>query len=95
MRRSSFLQMLLVLCGVALASLPSSATACAVCYGASDSPLAKGMNWGILTLLFVVVFVLSGIAAFGVYLARRAASVSASSIPTAAAIPELELTDKV
>ena len=28
----------------------SSALACATCYGASDSPLAQGMNWGIATL---------------------------------------------
>jgi len=32
--------------------------ACAACYGKSDSPLANGMNWGIFTLLGVVVPVL-------------------------------------
>jgi hypothetical protein len=33
------------------AAASPSALACATCYGASDSPLAQGMNWGILTLL--------------------------------------------
>lgn len=33
--------------------------ACAACFGKSDSPLANGMNWGIFTLLGVVVPVLS------------------------------------
>lgn len=48
--------------------------ACAACYGASDSPLAKGMNWGIFTLLGVIVFVLISIASVGFVLARRAAA---------------------
>jgi hypothetical protein len=37
--------------------------ACATCYGASDAPMAHGMNMGILVLLLVVASVLSGIAA--------------------------------
>ena len=52
--------------------LPQSVLACATCFGASDDPLAKGMNMGILSLLAVIVFVLAGIAAFGIFLARRA-----------------------
>jgi hypothetical protein len=32
--------------------------ACAACYGKSDSPLAHGMNWGIFTLLGIIVPVL-------------------------------------
>ena len=39
--------------------LPAKALACAACYGASDSPLAEGMTWGILTLLGVVGTVLT------------------------------------
>ena len=35
--------------------------------------MAKGMNMGIFALLFVVVIVLSGIGAFGIFLMRRAA----------------------
>jgi hypothetical protein len=48
--------------------------ACAACYGTSDSPLAKGMNWGIFSLLGVITFVLVSIASVGFVLARRAAS---------------------
>jgi heme/copper-type cytochrome/quinol oxidase subunit 2 len=48
--------------------------ACAMCYGKSDSPLAAGMNWGIFSLLAVVVFVLGSVASFFVFLARKAAA---------------------
>jgi hypothetical protein len=70
--------------GLLLASAmhPGSLWACAACYGQSDSPLAAGMNWGIFSLLAVVVGVLGGIAAFFVYLARRAAAVSAEPKPS-------------
>jgi heme/copper-type cytochrome/quinol oxidase subunit 2 len=53
---------------------PNSAQACAACFGRSDSKLAEGMNWGIFSLLAVVVFVLGGVAAFFIYLAKRAAA---------------------
>ena len=52
--------------------------ACAACFGQSDSPLAKGMNMGIFSLLVVVVFVLSGIAAFFIYLAKKSSAAAAS-----------------
>ena len=48
--------------------------ACATCVGATDSALAEGMNFGILTLLVVIVSVLAGVASFFVYLARRSGS---------------------
>jgi hypothetical protein len=48
--------------------------ACAACYGQSDSPMANGMNWGIFSLLVVVVGVLASIAAFFIYLARKGAA---------------------
>ena len=56
-----------------------SALACAACYGSATGPLADGLNWGIFSLLGVVVCVLGGIASFAIFLARRAASVSAAS----------------
>ena len=56
-----------------LASLPQTAAACSACFGKSDSAMAKGMNMGVLSLLVVVVVVLSGFAAFLIYLVRRAA----------------------
>ena len=53
----------------------STAQACATCFGKSDSKLAEGMNWGIFTLLLVVMSVLGGISAFFIFIARRAAQV--------------------
>ena len=48
--------------------------ACAACAGGKSSDaMAQGMNMGILALLVVVGSVLTGFAAFGVFLARRAA----------------------
>ena len=62
-----------LLAALIIAAAPQSGLACATCFGKSDSDLAKAMNWGILSLLAVVVVVLGGIAAFFIYLARRAA----------------------
>jgi len=56
-----------------LALLPRSLLACSACYGASDSALAKGMNWGIVSLLGIVVAVLGGLSSFFFVIARRAA----------------------
>jgi heme/copper-type cytochrome/quinol oxidase subunit 2 len=53
-----------------VAGVPSSLFACAACYGRSDSPLASGMNWGIFTLLGVVLTVLTCIALFFVHVVR-------------------------
>ena len=56
-----------------------SLLACAACYGAhTDSPLANGMNWGIMSLLMVVVVVLSGIASFGIFIVKRSAAIAAA-----------------
>jgi len=60
-----------------LAGLPSRALACATCYGASDSPLAQGMNWGIVTLLAFVGLVLGCITMFFVHVGRRSARFNA------------------
>jgi len=62
---------------------PRPMLACAACFGKSDSNLAQGMNWGILSLLAVVVFVLGSIAAFFIFLARRAAVTSQAINQTA------------
>ena len=45
--------------------------ACAACYGASDAAQTHGMNMGILTMLGVTGFVLSGFGGMIVYFARR------------------------
>ena len=51
---------------------PRAALACPVCFGQSDSPLAKAMNLGILAMLVVVAGVLASFASFFIYLSRRA-----------------------
>ena len=58
--------------------LPAAASACAACFGRSDSPMAKGMNMGIFTLLIVILSVLLGISMFFFYILRRAAKMAAS-----------------
>ncbi len=47
------------------------ALACPICFGASDAPMALGMNWGVLTLLGVTIVVLGSFATFFVRLVRR------------------------
>ena len=66
---------------LALAFHANAAHACAACFGQSDSPLAQGMNWGIFSLMAVVVSVLGGIASFAVYLMKRAAAQNAPVVP--------------
>jgi len=50
---------------------PSSLFACAACYGRTDSPLATAMNFGILTLLGVVLCVLSVFLVGFVHMVRK------------------------
>jgi hypothetical protein len=55
--------------------------ACATCFGQSDSALAQGMNMGILSLLGVIGMVLSGVAGFFIFLARKSAHVANNAPP--------------
>ena len=55
-----------------LVLFPSIARACAVCYGAADDPMTKGMDMAIIFLLCTVGSVLLGIIAVTIYFARRA-----------------------
>ena len=45
--------------------------ACTVCFGQTDSPLAKGANSGVFFMLGVTVFMLAAFAGFFIYLIRR------------------------
>ena len=76
---SRFSKIALSLTALVLLAQPASLWACAACYGASDSPMAKGMNWGIFSLLAVVVCVLSTFATFFVFLAKKSAAASAET----------------
>jgi hypothetical protein len=71
MNRARSIRFLLSCAAGLMMTLPGAAHACAACFGQSDSPLAKGMNMGILSLLAVVIFVLGGFAAFFIFLAKR------------------------
>ena len=66
--------------GALAAFLPSPLFACAACYGRSDDPLAHGINWGIFTLLGIVVLMLGSIATFFFFLIRREASAQAKKV---------------
>ena len=72
-----------LIAAVALAALaPSPLFACAACYGKSDSPLASGMNWGIFTLLGVILTVLTCFALFFVHVIRGEARAQNDNPPT-------------
>jgi heme/copper-type cytochrome/quinol oxidase subunit 2 len=58
---------------------PPPLFACAACFGKSDSALASGMNWGIFTLMGVIVTVLASIAGFFVYIIRKEAALAAKA----------------
>ncbi|MBN8248094.1 MAG: hypothetical protein J0L84_11685 [Verrucomicrobia bacterium] len=58
--------------------LATRADACAACFGKTDSPLAHGMNAGILTLLAVIGTMLGLIASFFVFVSRRSSRLAES-----------------
>lgn len=57
---------------LAASLLPRAVLACAVCYGASDAPQTRGMNFGIFTMLGVTGVVLSSFGGMIFCFARRA-----------------------
>ena len=80
----------MIFAATALAAFaPSPLFACAACYGRSDSPLASGMNWGIFTLMGVVVTVLVSFAGFFIFLIRR----ETAHVRAAAAAAEQNLSE--
>lgn len=60
------------------------AHACPVCFGASDSPMAHGMNAGVVVLLGVTAALLGAIALVGWRIAGRARDQAARDEPAAA-----------
>jgi hypothetical protein len=93
MRRFIRIKWLALAPALTLALHTDSARACAACFGKSDSPLADAMNWGIFSLMGVVVCMLGGIAGFFIYLARRSAARNAVApvTPAPATAPQDEL----
>lgn len=76
-----FLKTILVAAAALAGFAPLPLLACAACYGKSDSPLASGMNWGIFTLMGVIVTVLATIAGFFVYIVRKEAAMTNNPAP--------------
>ena len=78
MKRLSGFKLFFALLAMIAAFPANSAFACAMCYanGNADSPLTQGMNWGIFSLLAVIVGVLATIASFFIYLARKSAALT-------------------
>ncbi len=65
--------------------------ACAVCFGKTDSPLGKGLHWGVLALLACIFALLLTFGAFAFYLARRSMAVEAERrLEEGEASPETE-----
>jgi hypothetical protein len=71
-----FLKTILVAAAGLAAFTPAPLFACAACYGKSDSPLAHGMNWGIFTLMGIIVTVLATIASFFIYIIHKEAALA-------------------
>lgn len=67
---------------------PETAQACAVCFGKSDSAMAKGMNMGIFTLLFFIGSTLATLACFFIFLAMRASRSSQNGAMAAINSPD-------
>jgi hypothetical protein len=59
--------------GIAIVAFsPRVAFACPVCFGENDSPLALGINYGILAMLGIIVGLWVAFGSFFLYLRRRA-----------------------
>lgn len=73
----SFKKIIVLLALAALA--PAKTFACAACYGKSDSAMAVGMNWGILTLGVFIATVLGAFGTFLVYAIRKSEALEAAA----------------
>jgi hypothetical protein len=75
------------LAGVLAASVmilaPRAAFACPVCFGANDSPLALGINYGILVMLGIIGALWVAFGSFFMYLRRRARLAETGELPPA------------
>ncbi len=63
--------------GLAWIAASPEIQACAVCFGKTDSPLGRGLHWGVFALLGFVFVALSAFGAFAIFLVRRSRIVEA------------------
>lgn len=68
-----------VLTGALLLFAPRLAFACPVCFGENDSPLASGINYGIVAMLVIILGLWIAFASFFLHLRRRARQTEAAS----------------
>jgi hypothetical protein len=64
-----------------LVAAPRVAFACPVCFGENDSPLAAGINYGILAMLGVIGVLWVAFGSFFIYLRRRARLAETGALP--------------
>jgi hypothetical protein len=76
MSSAGFMTRWVAVAAALFALYPHRVVACAACFGKSDSAMAQGMNMGIFSLLAVVGVVLSSVAGFFIFLARKSARTS-------------------
>lgn len=77
--RTLFPRILVCVLTLLLLSAPSRVMACAVCYGESDAPMAKGAALAIIMLGIVIYGVLGAVIVFFVHSRRKAAAQMASN----------------
>lgn len=70
--RSTGISRLIVALSAAAMLVPKPLLACAVCMGASDSPVAPAINAAIFLLMGFIGSMLAGVGGFAFYLSRRA-----------------------
>ena len=70
-----------VLIAFVLLAAPRAAFACPVCFGENDSPLALGINYGILAMLGIIGGLWIAFGSFFIYLHRRARLMEAGALP--------------
>ena len=59
---------------------PVKLFACAACYGGNiDTPIANGMNWGIFTLMGVIVTVLAVLLTFMIHIVRKSEALNVAA----------------
>jgi hypothetical protein len=72
-----------VLVAFVFVAAPRAALACPVCFGENDSPLALGINYGILAMLGLIGGLWIAFGSFFIYLRRRARLAETGVLPPA------------
>jgi hypothetical protein len=75
-----------VLVAFVLVAAPRVALACPVCFGENDSPLALGINYGILAMLGLIGGLWVAFGSFFIYLRRRAHLAETGALPPAGSV---------